>query len=826
MTSHALFVRVAAMACERVWDKNSLVRRSALNCLEQAISQNPFSPVLDPEIFPESANGGNKEEEEEESDEDLKKREFKANCLSFIQTVKDAMEKIATTLIFSHTLSDIVCSLPIISLGVRFSVPGSGEVLKRALGVVWSQEDAVRKASLSMFLSVVIHGRREEEEGGDDETGIEEAFATNLSSLIARCSHEDLEAISQFLHLMNNKELVSSLDVNFSAIDMIEVRERCWMLVTDNMSTHKWMIACGALLAISILPSEEGGEFDKVAKIFSRGGDFSFQDQLPESIEGKYSILSSLAFFLQAGDLNYQEELACSIIEFLVSHHPPQGYEVLWMQTAENGIRCLPNISSSPQTLALSLLKQLSHSASQDQSRSNSNLHALLFCIGEVSLLSAHVSEIQFDAFQKREKESRESEEENQALGDNNKEEEEDLGYELMVVAEEEREFSELMEGGLVEGETSLLSSFENLLIQTITSQEVPLLMRETAVLSFCKYISISSITTERHLRFLFTLFTDESIPHPIKHSIAVAVGDLCTRFPNSVEPFTPILYSSLQLKTNSEKEDETSNNIMEVGVRKNTLKVLTHLILSDMIKVKGGVGEVVMCLEDEDPEISQIARLFFQELSKRSSNPIYNLLPDIISTLSRALSRSALSSEGFKRILSFLLSFIQKEKQVETILEKMAHRLAQSTFRGVDEEGETGEANSEETVREMRRCLAFSMDQLPPPNHTKSLKKLIDIVPQFKEALLDKEIFQNLRNIGEKISKKVTGKENEEEVVAEYFSLLKEVRGELEEEEDFSTEKSPNNCENEFDSDKNPKTEFEEEDQNENRIVLGEINN
>lgn len=59
------------------------------------------------------------------------------------------------------------------------------------------------------------------------------------------------------------------------------------------------------------------------------------------------------------------------------------------------------------------------------------------------------------------------------------------------------------------------------------------------------------------------------------------------------------------------------------------------------------------------------MAELLFDELSKRvykGSNPIYNLLPDMLSNLS---SDASLSPDQFRSIMAFLLKFIQKDKQV-----------------------------------------------------------------------------------------------------------------------------------------------------------------
>ena len=53
-------------------------------------------------------------------------------------------------------------------------------------------------------------------------------------------------------------------------------------------------------------------------------------------------------------------------------------------------------------------------------------------------------------------------------------------------------------------------------------------------------------------------------------------MGDLAFRFPNAMEPWTSRMYARLS--------DDSQ------VVRYNTLMVLTHLILNDMVKVKGQV--------------------------------------------------------------------------------------------------------------------------------------------------------------------------------------------------------------------------------------------
>ena len=52
--------------------------------------------------------------------------------------------------------------------------------------------------------------------------------------------------------------------------------------------------------------------------------------------------------------------------------------------------------------------------------------------------------------------------------------------------------------------------------------------------------------------------------------------------------------------------------------VKKNTLQVLTHLILNDMVKVKGQISEMATCIVDCDERISNLAKVFFLELSRK----------------------------------------------------------------------------------------------------------------------------------------------------------------------------------------------------------------
>ena len=111
----------------------------------------------------------------------------------------------------------------------------------------------------------------------------------------------------------------------------------------------------------------------------------------------------------------------------------------------------------------------------------------------------------------------------------------------------------------------------------------------------------------------LFNLLKTSKDPN-IRSNIVIALGDVAVCFSSIFDDNSNELYKGLS---------DTS-----IIVKKNTLMVLTHLILNGMIKVKGQLGEMAKCLEDPDPRISDLAKLFFTELSTKD-NAIYNNLPD-----------------------------------------------------------------------------------------------------------------------------------------------------------------------------------------------------
>jgi condensin complex subunit 1 len=258
----------------------------------------------------------------------------------------------------------------------------------------------------------------------------------------------------------------------------------------------------------------------------------------------------------------------------------------------------------------------------------------------------------------------------------------------------------------------------------TSASGEEETLLR-CGVSTLCKFMAISAPFCEEHLPLLFTLLDRTPLPS-LRGTIAIALGDLSLRHPNLVEPWTDNIYARL-------RDSDTT-------VRRSTLMVLTHLILNDMVKVRGQIGEIACKLEDPVPDIRQVAQTFFTELSKRNNAPIYNLMPDILSTV---VTRKDIDPAGFKSIMKFLLGFIAKDKQVEALTEKLAQRFHACTD------------------PEAWRAFAFCIAQL---SHTpKSIAKLTESLPLMRTAVGDATVFKHLSSVGSKSGKAASSVEEGE---------------------------------------------------------------
>ncbi|KAK7032919.1 condensin complex subunit 1 [Favolaschia claudopus] len=319
---------------------------------------------------------------------------------------------------------------------------------------------------------------------------------------------------------------------------------------------------------------------------------------------------------------------------------------------------------------------------------------------------------------------------------------EDEIGERIAAVRESE----------LLYGPGSLLALYGPMLVHVCGSPHKykNRTLRAAATLSFSKFLCVSSQFCDQNHLLLFKIL-ETSKNANIRSNIVIALGDVAVSFSSIIDENSNELYKGL-----------SDPNLV---VKKNTLMVLTHLILNGMIKVKGQLGEMAKCIEDPDTRISDLAKLFFKELSTKD-NAIYNNLPDVISHL--GIGEHAVDEETFQRTLTYIFTFIEKEKQAESIVEKLCQRFHLS-----------------EEPRQWRD-IAFCLSLLPFKSE-RSVKKLIDGLQHYRDKLHEETVFERFTEILVKARQNKSPNKPDTEL-AEFETILEESK--LQGEEDRDLEK------------------------------------
>ncbi|XP_043285102.1 condensin complex subunit 1 isoform X2 [Venturia canescens] len=241
------------------------------------------------------------------------------------------------------------------------------------------------------------------------------------------------------------------------------------------------------------------------------------------------------------------------------------------------------------------------------------------------------------------------------------------------------------------------------------------------AVLALSKMMTVSSSFCVESLQLLVTIM--ERSPYPgIRANVLVGMCDLTTRFPNQVEPWTGHIYGRLR--------DDS------VKVRRTCVRMLSNLIMREMIRVKGQVSELALTLMDSDEQIRAETKQFFKDLSNKG-NALYNSMPDILSRLTDP--ELNLEENDFQDILKYILGLMQSQRQIDTIIEKLCSRFILAT--------------TERQWRDLSYCLSLLQFS------GKSIRKLTESLPLLKDKIHHNSVQKSLNTIIEHTKKKVEAK-------------------------------------------------------------------
>ncbi|KAL7340777.1 condensin complex subunit 1 [Rhodotorula toruloides] len=301
----------------------------------------------------------------------------------------------------------------------------------------------------------------------------------------------------------------------------------------------------------------------------------------------------------------------------------------------------------------------------------------------------------------------------------------------------------------LLYGPESLLAVFGPMAATIVAQPKIykNSMLQTAATLALSKFMCVSSEFCAAHLMLLFKVLETSKEP-AVRSNIVIALGDIAVCFSTIMDENSDRLYAGLHDK------DPT--------VKKNTLMVLTHLILNGMIKVKGQLGEMAKCLSDDDKRIKDLAHLFFEELATKDK-AIYNNLPDIISHLSTGAN--PVSEDTFQTSMRFIFKF---KKEAESVVEKLCQRF-QAT-----------------TEPRQWRDIAFCLSLLPF-NSDLAVKKLTEGLPFYQDKLHEETVFKRFGEILAKIRAPTNKLNKTESDLKEFEDALEAHRAKGAEDQDLT---------------------------------------
>ncbi|KPM37258.1 Condensin complex subunit 1 [Neonectria ditissima] len=354
-----------------------------------------------------------------------------------------------------------------------------------------------------------------------------------------------------------------------------------------------------------------------------------------------------------------------------------------WYGVAEQAISAIYAVSKHPDTLCSDIIRRkarhvfsqpsrpvsrddtkdamdIDQTVTQEKPKKRDNaigLSQLLFIVGHVAIKQiVHLELCELD-FKRR---KQEKEKQTPSKTDKDKEDADELD---LIGGTTEDDFTEAMahirERELLYGPNSLLAVFGPLVSEICANNTTyaDKGLQAAATLCLAKLMCVSAEYCEVNLPLLITIM-ERSPDATVRSNAVIALGDMAVCFNHLIDENTDFLYRRL------------ADN--DASVKRTCLMTLTFLILAGQVKVKGQLGEMAKCLEDEDRRIADLARMFFTELSTKD-NAVYNHFVDMFSLLSAG---STMNEESFRRVVRFLLGFVEKDKHAKQLAEKLAARL------------------------------------------------------------------------------------------------------------------------------------------------------
>lgn len=641
----------------------------------------------------EKAAAIQKAQEEAATSEAMEKltltRRYYSEALKFIDVLHDATGTICQ-LLGSRNKSEVIEAIDYFEVGDAYNIEQNKVGIRRMLRLIWTKGNSDEGKGVQTHLIDCYKRLFFEAPDTFSPNDAANYIARNMISLTFGATPAELTSLEQLLHTMMKGNMIPEVVVS-----------KLWQVYGVQKREISRTQRRGAIIIIGMLatanPEIVVGEMETMLRtgLASHGrGDLQLAKYTCIALRrinptGRSAKDSTVRFARLPNDHAVCQRLA-AITEV-------QSDSKEWYGLAEQAISAIYAVAKHPDTLCSEVIRRKtknvfgqpqSRPASRDETvqltqqmtqnldpqlsdptvtmsspqdkptdRSNAiSLSQLLFIVGHVAIKQiVHLELCELD-FKRRKQEK-------EKLAGTKEEKDKEEADELdLIGGTSEDDFTEAMthirERELLYGPSSLLAIFGPLVSEICANNTTyaDKGLQASATLCLAKLMCVSSEYCETNLPLLITIM--ERSPDAIVRSNAViALGDMAVSFNHLIDENTDFLYRRLA-------DDDAS-------VKRTCLMTLTFLILAGQVKVKGQLGEMAKCLEDEDRKIADLARMFFTELSTKD-NAVYNHFVDMFGLL----SGGRMEEESFRRIVRFLLGFVEKDKHAKQLAEKLAARL------------------------------------------------------------------------------------------------------------------------------------------------------
>lgn len=621
-----VFTSAVNVVKERLSDISSLVRKNAarllsmLICKDKFEGENGYRTVAELIEMLETAKSAlielNEQHKEDLTTEEVQamrgKLDLSISYLSlYLQFLGELGEccSLLFGLLESKYMSDVLIAVETLVVLQAKSVPEAQTAIRRVIPLIWCKDENVRNAVTYGF-----HGLYTNLHLVPPETCL-----TKLLCLYRETTPGEHSSLEDLVKELWRKELLTHRHLQMMRDGYIQEAE----------PGLAFYMRC----SVPFHPEFFTGFYDKFSNLALC--------RVPEC-EALREVLAAVAALGPQGDKSEGLLILCfkQLCLSSVSFHPS------WFACMQQLIRSAEVLSSHVLEMCRYAIIELSKPLFSPPI-SEESLSKCLFVVGEVSLkvlLAADRAKGQLK---------------NQWKPDNDQDMElEDIsGFHASVLNRHIESIFNIQEHCIVS--RNLIGLFEPLVVRflpCIATFKSPL-TQQSLLLTFSKFLCISQDFCQTHLPLLLSVLEDNSLPGALRSNCVIAFGDLVQRFPLVLEHCSDKLFARLR------DADST--------VRRKAVLVLTHLVLNDMLKMRGQLVEVVLCLLDIDTK--GLALQFLETFNKKDNAMLFNLIPE---TLSKLVVMSSLEETLYSQLVEQVLKYVERDRQQENLIDKLCLKL------------------------------------------------------------------------------------------------------------------------------------------------------